>query len=103
VAAPSSQASRARAVVYAASTAAGCIVQAFKDGDVRFLICIDVAARDIDIRGLPYIINMTLPDKSEDYIHRCNSIGEGVQLQAVVTCGLMYMWVQHVLSMTDER
>lgn len=45
-------------------------VQAFKDGDVRFLICTDVAARGIDISGLPYVINMTLPDKSEDYIHR---------------------------------
>jgi hypothetical protein len=64
--------------VYAASAAAGCIVQAFKDGDVRFLICTDVAARGIDIRGLPYVINMTLPDKSEDYIHRC-----------VYACGLL--------------
>jgi hypothetical protein len=45
-------------------------LQAFKEGDVRFLICTDVAARGIDISGLPYVINMTLPDKSEDYIHR---------------------------------
>jgi len=37
---------------------------------VRFLICTDVGARGIDISGLPYVINMTLPDKSEDYIHR---------------------------------
>jgi ATP-dependent RNA helicase DDX1 len=47
-------------------------LQAFKDGDVRFLICTDVAARGIDISGLPYVINMALPDKSEDYIHRCS-------------------------------
>ena len=45
-------------------------LSAFKDGDVRFLIATDVAARGIDIRELPYVINMTLPDKSEDYIHR---------------------------------
>lgn len=38
-------------------------VQAFKDGDVRFLICTDVAARGIDIQGLPYVVNMTLPDR----------------------------------------
>ena len=37
-------------------------MQAFKDGDIRFLICTDVAARGIDISGLPYLINMTLPD-----------------------------------------
>lgn len=33
--------------------------QGFKDGDVRFLICTDVAARGIDISGLPFVINMT--------------------------------------------
>ncbi|GMH45072.1 hypothetical protein BSKO_13029 [Bryopsis sp. KO-2023] len=50
-------------------------LQAFKDGDVRFLICTDVAARGIDIKELPYVINMTLPDKSEDYIHRVGRVG----------------------------
>ncbi|GLI69277.1 hypothetical protein VaNZ11_013853 [Volvox africanus] len=48
---------------------------AFKDGDVRFMICTDVAARGIDIRELPYVINMALPDKSEDYIHRIGRVG----------------------------
>ncbi len=49
--------------------------QAFKEGYVRFLICTDVAARGIDISGLPYVINMTLPDRSEDYIHRVGRVG----------------------------
>ena len=35
------------------------MLQAFKEGDVRFLICTDVAARGIDISGLPFMINMT--------------------------------------------
>jgi len=52
------------------------LVQAFKDGDIRFLICTDVAARGIDIAGLPYVINMTLPDRSEHYIHRVGRVGE---------------------------
>lgn len=34
------------------------------------MICTDVGARGIDISGLPYVINVTLPDRSEDYIHR---------------------------------
>ncbi|KAK9791611.1 hypothetical protein WJX73_009998 [Symbiochloris irregularis] len=50
-------------------------LQAFKDGDVRLLICTDVAARGIDISGLPFMVNMTLPDKSEDYIHRVGRVG----------------------------
>ena len=36
---------------------------AFKEGDVRFLICTDVAARGLDIKGLPFVINVTLPDR----------------------------------------
>ena len=51
-------------------------MQAFKDGDIRFLICTDVAARGIDISGLPYLINMTLPDRTEDYIHRVGRVGQ---------------------------
>lgn len=47
----------------------------FKDGLVRFLLCTDVAARGVDIPCLPYVINMTLPDKSEDYIHRIGRTG----------------------------
>lgn len=48
---------------------------AFKAGEVRFLICTDVAARGIDVAGLPYIVNVTLPDKSENYIHRVGRVG----------------------------
>jgi hypothetical protein len=50
-------------------------LQAFKDGEVRFLICTDVGARGLDISGLPYVINMTLPDRAEDYIHRVGRVG----------------------------
>eukprot|EP00948_MAST-09A_sp_MAST-9A-sp1_P004256 g4256.t1 len=50
-------------------------LQAFKDGSIRFLICTDVAARGIDIKGLPYVINMTLPDAAENYIHRVGRVG----------------------------
>jgi len=45
-------------------------LQYFKDGDVRFLICTDVAARGLDIKSLPFVINLTLPDVAENYIHR---------------------------------
>lgn len=48
---------------------------AFKNGEVRFLVCTDVAARGIDIAGLPYLVNVTLPDKAENYIHRVGRVG----------------------------
>ena len=34
-----------------------------------------MAARGIDVSGLPFVINMTLPDKSEDYVHRIGRVG----------------------------
>ena len=50
-------------------------LQEFKDGSIRFLICTDVAARGIDVKSLPFVINYTLPDKPEDYIHRVGRVG----------------------------
>ncbi|ETO25662.1 hypothetical protein RFI_11476 [Reticulomyxa filosa] len=50
-------------------------LQTFKDGDVRFLISTDVAARGIDIKALPFVVNMTMPAESEDYIHRVGRVG----------------------------
>ncbi len=37
----------------------------------------DVAARGLDIKELPYVINMTLPDPdtAETYIHRIGRVG----------------------------
>ncbi len=60
-------------------------LQAFKDGEVRFLICTDVAARGIDIRGLPFVINVTLPDKPEEYIHRIGRVGRADRMGLAVS------------------
>eukprot|EP01006_Ploeotia_vitrea_P020375 TRINITY_DN52641_c0_g1_i1.p1 TRINITY_DN52641_c0_g1~~TRINITY_DN52641_c0_g1_i1.p1 ORF type:complete len:807 (+),score=96.56 TRINITY_DN52641_c0_g1_i1:258-2423(+) len=57
----------------------------FKDGDVRILICTDVAARGIDIKELPYVINVTLPDKDEDYIHRVGRVGRADRMGLAIT------------------
>ena len=37
-------------------------LEAFKAGDVKILIATDVAARGIDVQGLPCVVNVTLPD-----------------------------------------
>lgn len=58
---------------------------AFKAGEVRFLICTDVASRGIDIAGLPYLINMTLPDQSENYIHRVGRVGRAERLGLAIS------------------
>ena len=39
-------------------------LEGFKNGEIRFLICTDVAARGIDIKELPYVISTTLPPRT---------------------------------------
>ncbi len=50
-------------------------LDAVKDGRVRFLVATDVAARGIDISVLPYVINYTMPDSADVYVHRTGRTG----------------------------
>jgi len=47
----------------------------FKAGDVRVLVATDIAARGLDIPLLPHVINLELPNVSEDYVHRIGRTG----------------------------
>ena len=58
-------------------------LQAFHDGDVRFLICTDLAARGLDIKGLPYVVNLTLPDEPENYIHHIGTFRKRSKRESV--------------------
>jgi ATP-dependent RNA helicase DDX1 len=60
-------------------------LEAFKDGDVRILIATDVAARGIDVSGLPYVVNMTLPEQSENYIHRVGRVGRAERMGLAIS------------------
>ncbi|MBS0379029.1 MAG: DEAD/DEAH box helicase [Proteobacteria bacterium] len=42
----------------------------FKDGRITALIATEVAARGLDIKELPYVVNYELPNVPEDYVHR---------------------------------
>ncbi len=50
-------------------------LSAFKSKEVRVLVATDVAARGIDIRELPVVINFDLPKVPEDYVHRIGRTG----------------------------
>jgi len=50
-------------------------LKAFKEGKFRVLIATDIAARGLDIEGLPYVINYDLPKHSAEYIHRVGRTG----------------------------
>ena len=56
----------------------------FKEGKVRVLVATEVAARGIDIEGLPRVVNYDLPYLAEDYVHRIGRTGRaGQQGQAI--------------------
>uniref|UniRef100_A0A8U7MM19 ATP-dependent RNA helicase n=1 Tax=Corvus moneduloides TaxID=1196302 RepID=A0A8U7MM19_CORMO len=60
-------------------------LERFKRGDVRFLICTDVAARGIDIHGVPYVINVTLPDEKQNYVHRIGRVGRAERMGLAIS------------------
>lgn len=47
----------------------------FKANKIRVLVATDIAARGIDIDLLPHVINIDLPNVSEDYVHRIGRTG----------------------------
>lgn len=50
-------------------------LKSFQNGEVRIMIATDAASRGIDIKELPFVINMTLPDIPQTYIHRVGRLG----------------------------
>ncbi|XP_020905751.1 ATP-dependent RNA helicase DDX1 isoform X2 [Exaiptasia diaphana] len=60
-------------------------LQKFKDNEVRFLICTDVAARGIDIKGVPYVINVTFPDDKQNYVHRIGRVGRAERMGLAIS------------------
>jgi len=47
----------------------------FKSGKVVALIATEVAARGLDIKDLPHVVNYELPNVPEDYVHRIGRTG----------------------------
>lgn len=54
-------------------------LQAFKDGSVNILIATDVAGRGIHVDDVTHVINYTLPDTPDDYVHRIGRTGRAGQ------------------------
>ncbi|MDO6683938.1 MULTISPECIES: DEAD/DEAH box helicase [unclassified Agarivorans] len=72
------------------------VLAKFKIGEISALVATDVAARGLDIDELKYVINLELPFKSEDYIHRIGRTGRAGQTGTAVT--LLSVEDEHLLS-----
>ena len=79
-------------------------LEMFKQMEVKFLICTDVAARGIDIKGLPFMLNVTLPDEKSNYVHRIGRVGRAermglaISLVATVPEKVISLQLNHYLS-----
>jgi len=47
----------------------------FKANELHLMVCSDVAARGLDIKGLSHVLNFDVPTHSEDYVHRIGRTG----------------------------
>jgi ATP-dependent RNA helicase RhlE len=67
----------------------------FKRGEVTALVATEVAARGLDIKELPFVVNYELPNVPEDYVHRigrtgrAGALGQAVSLVSSDETGLL--------------
>ena len=47
----------------------------FREDKVKVLVCTDVAARGIDVRGVSHVVNYTCPEDDKTYVHRIGRTG----------------------------
>lgn len=47
----------------------------FKKGSINIMIATDVAGRGIHVDGVSHVVNFTLPEQSDDYVHRIGRTG----------------------------
>lgn len=50
-------------------------LEGFRKGAIQVLIATDIGARGLDIKGITHIINLHMPEKSKEYIHRAGRVG----------------------------
>lgn len=52
----------------------------FKNGKIQVLVATDVAGRGIHVDGIELVVNYSLPEDPEDYVHRIGRTGRGGEL-----------------------
>jgi len=60
-------------------------MEAFRNGELRFLVATDVAARGIDVPQVSHVINFDVPLVYDDYVHRIGRTGRATHTGAAIT------------------
>jgi len=57
----------------------------FKRNEITILVATDVAARGIDVSDITHVINYSIPQQYDDYIHRIGRAGRAGQIGYALT------------------
>ena len=60
-------------------------LEAFKNGDIKLLVCSDVAARGLDIEAMSHVFNFDVPINADDYVHRIGRTGRAGRSGRAIT------------------
>ena len=83
------------------------VLKLFKDKKVQILVATDVAARGIDVKDVTHVINYSLPQDPEKYIHRVGRTGRadktGIAITFVTPREYRQMSAIRTLTKTDIK
>lgn len=80
-------------------------LKAFKEGEIDLLVCSDVAARGLDVKGLSHVFNFDVPHQAEDYVHRIGRTGRAGEIGRAFTliCRYDAEYVEAIEKMTGKK
>jgi superfamily II DNA/RNA helicase len=60
-------------------------LQQFTDNTVSIMVATDIAARGLDVKNITHVVNYTIPQTFDDYVHRIGRTGRGGAQGTAVT------------------
>jgi superfamily II DNA/RNA helicase len=61
------------------------VLRKFKEGQIKVLVATDVAARGLDVSDISHVINYSLPQTYDDYVHRIGRTGRAGRVGDALT------------------